>query len=207
MGVTERRAREKEEMRGRILHAAAELFVEEGYESVSMRRIADKIEYSPSTIYLYFKDKSELCHQIVSDTFDLLSEALEKIVSQPMTTEERLRRCLRTYIEFGISHPQHYIFSLNLPEPDIDPRQGFTEESMAEVMNSGMRAFEHLRQGLARSMDDGIIRRQPVDIAAQTTWAMLHGLTSLMITCKTFPWVDRELLKDNFIEQVMRSLR
>lgn len=207
MGVAERRAREKEEMRSRILQAAAELFVDEGYESVSMRRIAERIEYSPSTIYLYFKDKADLCHQIVSDTFNLLSEALQSIVSLPMTTEERLRRCFRTYIEFGLAHPQHYVFSLNLPEPDLDPKQGFSEESMAEVMNSGMQAFDHLRQGLARSMEEGVIRRQPLELCAQTTWAMLHGLTSLLITCKTFSWVDRDLLIDNHIEQIIRSLR
>ena len=56
MGIKERRAREKEQLRRQILSAARELFVNEGYENVSMRKIANKIEYSPTTIYLYFKD-------------------------------------------------------------------------------------------------------------------------------------------------------
>lgn len=205
MGVTERRLREKEEMRSRILAAAAELFVEEGYESVSMRRIADKIEYSPSTIYLYFKDKADVCQTLVGETFDLLSQSLTRIVDQSMSSEERLRRCFRTYIEFGLAHPQHYVFSFNLPEPDIGDTD-FTPETRGEVMQRGMEAFNHLRKGLADSMEAGIIRRQDVELTAQVTWAMLHGLTSLLITCKTFCWVDREVLIDTHIDQIVRSL-
>lgn len=205
MGVAERRAREKEELRGKILEAATELFISEGYESVSMRKIADRIEYSPATIYLHFKDKAELCQTIVGETFDKLKEALERIIAQPMTTEERLRRCLRTYIEFGLSHPQHYIFSLCLPEP-ID-EEGFTPERMEQAINRGLAAFDLLRQGLKGSMEAGIIRHQDIELAAQTTWAMLHGITSLLITCRTFPFVDRELLVDNMVEQAIRSLR
>ena len=57
MGVTERRERERQAVRQEILDAARALFIEEGYEKTSMRKIAEKIEYSPTTIYLYFKDK------------------------------------------------------------------------------------------------------------------------------------------------------
>ena len=55
MGVTERKERERQEMRQRILDAAQQVFVEEGYEKASIRNIAERIEYSPATIYLYFK--------------------------------------------------------------------------------------------------------------------------------------------------------
>ena len=64
MGVKERREREKESLRQDILDVAREMFATEGYESVSMRKIADKIEYSPTTIYLYFKDKNELFYAL-----------------------------------------------------------------------------------------------------------------------------------------------
>ena len=66
MGVKERKARQKKFLRQEILDAASELFVKEGYEDVSMRRIAEKIEYSPTAIYVHFRDKQqlflELCH-------------------------------------------------------------------------------------------------------------------------------------------------
>jgi len=60
MGVAERRAREKRKLKQQILDAARQLFVRDGYESASMRKIANKIEYSPATIYTYFKDKDEI---------------------------------------------------------------------------------------------------------------------------------------------------
>src|SRR5712692_10648091 len=69
MGVAERKAREKEELKQEILDAARGLFVRDGYESVSMRKIAAKIEYSPGTIYTYFKDKDEILDCLCEETF------------------------------------------------------------------------------------------------------------------------------------------
>jgi AcrR family transcriptional regulator len=60
MGISQRREREQEQLRRKIFDAASELFAQEGYQNVSMRKIAERIEYSPTTIYLYFKDKNEL---------------------------------------------------------------------------------------------------------------------------------------------------
>src|SRR5271168_4346283 len=95
MGVQERRAREKKELRDEILDAARDLFLREGYENVSMRKIAEKIEYSPTTIYLYFQDKSELLDCICEETFARLvrkQTVLEQTVAEPM---ERLSRSLK----------------------------------------------------------------------------------------------------------------
>src|SRR5579885_2671118 len=91
MGVKERKAREKRYLRQEILDAASELFVKEGYENVSMRRIADRIEYSPTTIYLYFKDKAELLESICKATFARLSAHLSRILEQPGDPVERLK--------------------------------------------------------------------------------------------------------------------
>ena len=78
----ERRAREKEDLRQEILDAARELFIREGYDAVSMRKIADKIEYSPTTIYLYFRDKSELFDCLSEQAFGKLLEKLQSIGGQ-----------------------------------------------------------------------------------------------------------------------------
>lgn len=198
MGVAERRAREKEELRGQILQAAASLFVEEGFENVSMRKIADRIEYSPATIYLYFKDKAELCQSICVELFDLLCRDLEALQKQKLPPEEMLRQCFRTYIDFGLAHPQHYVFTLGLPDP--------ADLSVA-MMEPGMRAFDNLRQGLARCMEAGVIERQDIEKTAQTTWMMLHGITSLLITKRSFPFLDRETLIASGIDRIVRSLR
>src|ERR1035441_221066 len=79
MGVVERKTRERKALREEILDAARQIFVTEGYDGVSMRRVAEKIEYSPTTIYLYFKDKSDLMYEICQETFAKLRRSLEAI--------------------------------------------------------------------------------------------------------------------------------
>lgn len=204
MGVAERRAREKEELRAHILEAAAQLFVEEGFENVSMRKIADRIEYSPATIYLYFKDKAELCQSICAETFDLLRQELEALQHQALAPEQMLRKSLRTYIDFGLAHPQHYVFTLCIPEPEHEDLPAAMHNA---VMETGLRTFDNLRQGLRASMDAGVIRRQDVETAAQVTWMMMHGITSLLITAKSFPFLDRETLIESTLDHIIRSLK
>jgi AcrR family transcriptional regulator len=79
MGVQERREREKQGIREEILEAARKLFVTEGYENVSIRKIAERIEYSPGTIYLYFQDKADILAQVNEETFSRLERKLAAI--------------------------------------------------------------------------------------------------------------------------------
>src|SRR5215510_8685404 len=118
MGVRERRAREKRYLRQEILDAASALFVKEGFENVSMRRIADRIEYSPTTIYLYFKDKAELLESICQETFGKLIQRLTKIMEQPGEPITRLKRGLLEYIHFGLENPHHYRATFMMPIPE-----------------------------------------------------------------------------------------
>src|SRR3984893_19590013 len=102
MSVKERRARQKQSIREEILDAARTLFVTEGYEHVSMRKIAEKIEYAPGTIYLYFRDKAEILDRICEETFSKLLRKMEAIKHDTTAPLDKLRRVLRTYIQFGL---------------------------------------------------------------------------------------------------------
>src|ERR1700739_2308856 len=116
MGVKERREREKSETRGKILDAARELFVSEGYEGVSMRKVAEKIEYSPTAIYVHFADKNELFHELCRQDFARLMEVMKsaEMSSDPV---EQLRQIGRNYVAFGVNFPNHYIFMFMTPHP------------------------------------------------------------------------------------------
>src|SRR5882762_4813068 len=105
MGVKERREREKTALREEILEAARELFVTEGYEKVSMREIAKKIEYSPTTIYLYFRDKQDLIHQVCQETFAMLIQTLKSLNLDLTSPVEGLRQAGYAYVHFGLEHP------------------------------------------------------------------------------------------------------
>src|SRR6476660_6566466 len=129
MGTIERRDRERLETRTKIMDAARELFGREGYEAVSMRRIADAIEYSPTAIYVHFKDKQDLLHQICQADFVALAQGVVELqkVADPI---ERIRRMGHAYIRFGVRHPNHYrlmfMTPVNLPRElaDNDPNRG-----------------------------------------------------------------------------------
>lgn len=201
MGVKERKAREKKFLRQEILDAASELFVREGYENVSMRRIAEKIEYSPTTIYLYFKDKAELLEQVCKETFARLVQKLSKITEQPGDPVERLKRGLVAYIEFGLENPHHYRATFMMPIPEeLEPDKCHQPDS------PGMQAFSFLTRGIGECVQAGKLKVTNVELAAQTLWAGIHGITSLLITLTTFPWVGREKVIHSTVDTLVAGL-
>jgi AcrR family transcriptional regulator len=190
LGVKERKARQKKFLRQEILDAASELFVQEGYENVSMRRIADKIEYSPTTIYLYFKDKAELLEQVCHETFARLSHVLARLEELPGDPVELLKRGLVAYVKFGLENPHHYRATFMMPIPDE-----FDEEKLANPDSPGMQAFDFLRRRVYDCIAAGRFRKVDPELLSQTLWAGVHGVTSLLIIhCKGFPWVGIDQL-------------
>ncbi len=201
MGVQERRAREKKELRQEILDAARDLFVREGFENVSMRKIAEKIEYSPTTIYLYFQDKADLLDCICEETFARLVRKQNSIDQSGGDPLERLKRGLKAYIEFGLKHPNHYKVAFMMSEPFDDPEHCVRSRTMGE------KAFDHLRRELANCSDQHLIEVDDVEATAQAMWATIHGLTSLLIAHPKFRWVERNHLIDTLIENAVNGLR
>jgi len=202
MGVKERRARQRKFLRQEILDAASELFVRNGFENVSMRRIADKIDYSPTTIYLYFHDKAELLDHVCQDTFGRLLECLSSIMEQPGDPLERLGRGLRTYIEFGLANPHHYRATFMMPIPEGVDSAKYTKQDSA-----GMRAFDILRRSVFEGLAAGRLRVRDGEVASQILWAGVHGITSLLIIHEHFPWADRGQLIDSMVETLLAGVR
>ncbi|MEN1968481.1 TetR/AcrR family transcriptional regulator [Lentibacillus sp. N15] len=103
-----RKAVKKELTRHMIMDAARDLFVEKGYQLVSMRQIAMKLGYSHGAIYYHFKNKAELFYALVEDHFRLLDEKVADLAEQDLSDYEKLRNILLGYIEFGLTHQSHY---------------------------------------------------------------------------------------------------
>jgi len=200
MGIKERRERQKEHLREEILEAARELFLKEGVENVSMRAIARKIEYSPTTIYLYFKDKSDLFRSLCEEAFAKLEYELEAIKKTEDDPVECLRRGTIAYVNFGLSHPNHYrvVFMTSHPR-DSDRAYEFSG-------SGGERSFMYLVSQIQRGMEQGKFRRGDPMQAAQTAWATMHGLTSLLIMMSGFPWVERNTLIQHLADTLVRGL-
>src|SRR6516164_5763268 len=192
MGVKERREREKLETREKILDAARELFIAEGYDGVSMRKIADKIEYTPTTIYGHFADKDELFREICHEDFRRLAQSLIGL-AQIIDPVERLRKIGPAYIEFGHKHPNHYRTMFMTPHPPILEE----EAAMAGKGNPEEDAYEFLRATVEEAMRAGAFRKElkDPDLVSQTLWAGVHGVISLQIAKCDDAWVPWRPLK------------
>jgi len=201
LGVKERKARQKKFLRQEILDAASELFVREGYEQVSMRRIADRIEYSPTTIYLYFKDKSELLEQVCHQAFSRLSVLLKQLLEQPGDPVERLKKGLVAYIHFGMENPHQYRTAFMMRKPE-----DFDKSRSTQANSPGMQAFDFLRRGVESCKESGKLRVGDVELASQTLWCGVHGVTSLFITHEAFPWVGREQVIHSVIDTLISGI-
>jgi AcrR family transcriptional regulator len=194
MGIVERKARQREGTRQEILDAARELFVHEGYANVSMRKIAEKAEYAPGTIYLYFRDKSEILESLCEETFAKLHKRLENIEKDSADLLDGLRRALESYIRFGLENPSHYIVTYDLPQPQ--------HEHDEKTHTMGFQCFAKLQGVVQKGIEAGILdARDPQEIA-QTLWAGIHGVTALLLTHSGFPFIEQTRL----IESVVRTL-
>jgi len=203
MGVIERKAREKQELKDLILGAARKLFVREGYENVSMRKIADQIEYSPATIYTYFKDKDEILDCLCEETFlKLHFEKLARMHLMKGDPLEALRQGLEPYIRFGIEHPDHYIVTFVLrAAPYEKPEARETRKAKA-----GQQCFGDMRNLVKRCMEEGKLKPADPEETSQALWAGIHGVTTLLITMPGFPFVEREKLIKRTIEILIRGV-
>jgi AcrR family transcriptional regulator len=171
MGIAERREREKEGLRRSILDAARELFAREGYDRVTMRGIADAIEYSPTAIYQHFKDKDALVEALCHEDFGELLGTFQA-GELPADPVERIQILGRAYTRFGLSHPNHYRFMFMSP---------FKGENHRPSVN-GELSYRMLREAVADGIAKGRFRHGDVDGIAQSLWASLHGAIALLIT-------------------------
>jgi AcrR family transcriptional regulator len=208
LGIKERREREKAEIRDKILEAARDLFVNEGYEAVSMRKIADRIEYSPTAIYLHFKDKESVLRELCNTDFLQLAKQLGKIarIADPV---ERLRQTGLAYAAFAVENPNHYRLMFMTPHPPVDLDDGTVEKGNPEED-----AYAFLRGILVECIEQGRLRPELTDpeLLAQVMWAGVHGVVSLHIAKCNDDWIDWcpseqrvELMIDSLIRGLVRE--
>jgi len=186
MGISERKLKDKEKIREKILHAAMKLFVKEGYENVSMRKISQKIEYSPGTIYLHFKDKESMLFELHKIAFDKFYEKLSSSNDEPEPLK-RLYKMGENYLNFAFENPEYYdlMFINNCVSDSIENAETWV----------GHNSFELLRKNMADCAEHGYIHKQDVDVSAFSMWVFVHGIASLAIK-KRLTGVPEEFLKN-----------
>lgn len=189
MGVQERRERERHELRRKIIDAARGIFADEGYDNVSMRRIADSIEYSPTAIYVHFRDKQDLFEQILRSDFDALAIEFRKLatIQDPI---ERIRASGLQYIRFAVEYPHHY--KLMFMTPFTGDQKPLAEEDLKKRGNPDIDSYAFLYTAVEAALAAGRFRSELRDaqLVTQVLWAGVHGVASLEIAMRCDKWID-----------------
>jgi AcrR family transcriptional regulator len=194
MGVAERKEKEKREMRALILDTAMRLFLQKGYEKVTLRGIAEAIEYSPATIYLYFKDKNDILFALHTEGFERFYRRQQTIltIKDPW---KRLRQHARVYMSFALENPEYYdlMFIMRGPAEKIKAEREW---------GVGMRSYNFLRENIRDCIEAGRLPKTDLDVAAFAIWSFTHGMASLIIRqrCSMIPKEALSAVVDNAIE-------
>jgi AcrR family transcriptional regulator len=199
MGTTERRVREKQDLKRVILDAARELFATESYKNVSIRRIAEKIEYSPGSIYLHFKDKDEILDSLAEEGFGLLGDKLEAIKNRDPL--ERLRKAARAYLDFAIDQPHYYRIMFELGDSfsalsGNNPSKQTQSQRAYQIILNAVRDAVAARD-LSSQIDEAF--------ATHILWAQVHGIASLALAGRLglLPQEDHHAFFDAAIDSVL----
>jgi len=201
-----RRRQHQDELREKILDAARELFVAEGVEAVSMRKVAVKIGYSATTLYNYFDDKEALLHALCDMDFGALHDSFKKIgrIADPI---ERLRKLGQTYITFALRFPSHYRLMFMTPHIPRD------EDACHEIERGDpdQDAYAFLRATVVEGLAARVFRDEyeDPDLLAQVVWSGMHGVASLHLIMGPDTWVQWRPVEEvarTAIEVMIRGL-
>ncbi|MGA2550593.1 MAG: TetR/AcrR family transcriptional regulator [Burkholderiaceae bacterium] len=186
------------ERRDEILGAAARLFVEHGFESVSTRRIADALGISQTTLYVYFPTKDAILDALCERCFTKLVGLFRKVTEGEGEPLEKLRLLMQAYVEFGLEHSDEYRIAFMLSRHD-DHTEAKNMDLPAEMQPQGIQCFLLLQEHIALIGRRGELNFEPA-VVAQCLWAAGHGLVALLNTMTGFPWASKKELVAKLIE-------
>jgi AcrR family transcriptional regulator len=198
MGIAERKTRQKQELRERILDAARRIVVREGFGALSMRKIADAIEYSPATLYLHFESRDAIAHALCAEGYAQLLATFEPLVAIA-DPAERLKAIGRAYVAFGVAHPETYrLIFMEDPSYTGAALVGGEGADRADTADhSDDEAFRLMVESIAALRAEGRLRAGPDDqVCAEAFWATMHGIVALHLTCPVFPRAPLDAVVD-----------
>lgn len=195
------------ERRGEILAAAKQLFLKEGYESFTTRKLAQRVGLSQTGLYVYFKSKEEILDAVCRATFDGLAQRFHTVAAKWGDSPDLLEKLGEAYMQFGLDHPDEYqlTFMTGHPAPKFIRRKDISRPF--EQQGIGVQAFLLFRDQIARMMQAGHLGTGDVTVVAQTVWAATHGLVSLLIARPGYLLSERSILFEAMVRTLMSGLR
>jgi AcrR family transcriptional regulator len=173
MGVKERRERERTELRQGILLAARAIAVEEGWQAVTIRKVAEQIEYSPPTIYEYFENKDAILFELEREGFRQLLAALQAAQASTSVSDVRLLNMALAYWEFAFNNPELYQVMNGIGGVPFCVSNDIPEANQVFItVWEALEEYAHATDTLLHDPED----------AVKIVWALLHGLVALTMS-------------------------
>jgi AcrR family transcriptional regulator len=186
--------------RGEILQAAERIFIAEGYQGATIRRIADEVGVSSTALYMHFRDKDEILLEICDGAIEELLRINTEISGQPIDAVTRVRLMLDAYMDFALGNPNTYQLVF------CGPAGLLSEDKQQMTRDLGDRCYDKF-VGVVREIGaSGRLRTGNVESAAQTLWTACHGLVALLLTRPTFNWEPRQDLKAVMLDGLLYGL-
>jgi len=201
MGVKERQERDREQLRGRILDAARELFVAEGYRNVSIRKIAEKVEYSPAALYSYFPSKDDLFFALAEEGFRKLSEFTNDPAAATGDPLTAIRDGFMRYYQFSRTHPEY--FELMFVDRSV-PKISHEWEGFSFVQQM----IDEVCAVIKRGIDQGLFPSGTnPEVAFHILWAAIHGPATVAVCDRLAPDENPDALARDTLEAAIAGLR
>ncbi|MDA8106128.1 MAG: TetR/AcrR family transcriptional regulator [Nitrospiraceae bacterium] len=201
MGIIEKRAKHKEEFRREILDSAREVFINDGYDGFSMRKLAEKIDYSPTTIYLYFKNKDDLLFAICEEFFANFFAELNHIRSVFRDPVETLRQAFLYLMNFGLKNPNQYkliFFTKSVYG---------TREELVEQVSMARNTYFVFKEIVQDCINAGKLRKIEVDVIVDTLSMASHGVIAKNIHCANFSKERSDVAAHTLVDILLRGLQ
>jgi len=187
MGISERKQRQQEQIRAAILAQSWQIVEDEGWDALSIRRIAEGIEYSTPVVYKHFENKEAIRTAFSQEGYALLAARLREAKKAHERAADQLMALSNAYWDFANEHPKHYQIMYGLGIPSCEMVQG-----SAEIMEVSRVFHETIGAAVRDSKPD-----TDVHLKAKTFWSILHGLVALgMISQPGDPQAAKRVLED-----------
>lgn len=189
---------ETKPLRDEILEISRSMLFEDGYKSLSMRKIAKKAGVSATSIYLYFENKDHLLHTLIEESVEDLSRHIETNALPVEHCIDRFKAIIRGYVDFGLTYPEKYeiIYKVKSDSMARYPKEKFRK---------ARRAYELLVKTIEESVEKGQMDVDKPLIAAYSIWAQLHGIVSVVSTGRLDSRINKEQFIEDSIEHVIQG--
>lgn len=190
-----------------ILDAALEIVIQDGPAALSMRSLAERIDYSPAGLYEYFSSKEEIIAAVCDEGQRMLYEAMDQ-VDASLPPVEHLYGIGKAYIDFALEHPDYFLLMFTVaPPPDM---ASIPPEMLPQMMRGEGAAYGLLLQAIQRGIDLGAFSVRPgfgLDQMGYAAWSLVHGMAMLRITAlRPYP-IDLAAFDDEALRNFMRGLQ